>query len=237
LILGCNVVVQDITLLKKAEAALRQFSTQLIQIQDQERHRISRALHETLAQDLAGLQMLLGQLVRKDPRLSYSVRKAINDCSDINRQVMTQIRTLSYLLHPPSLETGDLSTTLKWYISGFSERSEISVDLDVPETTGPLPTEYKLVLFRIMQECLTNVHRHSRSPWAAVRLVRQGPSIRLEIADRGKGMDLNPQNNSDLRPGIGLLEMRERVKLLHGAFHIDAAPGKGVRIRVDLNIH
>jgi PAS domain S-box-containing protein len=237
LILGCNVVVQDITLLKKAEAASRQFSTQLIQIQDQERHRISRALHETLAQDLAGLQMLLGQIVRKDPRLSYSVRKAINDCSDINRQVMTQIRTLSYLLHPPSLETGDLSTTLKWYIAGFSERSEISVDLDVPETTGPLPTEYKLVLFRIMQECLTNVHRHSRSPWAAVRLVRQGPSIRLEIADRGKGMDLNPQNNSDLPPGIGLLEMRERVKLLHGAFHIDAAPGKGVRIRVDLNIH
>jgi PAS domain S-box-containing protein len=236
LILGCNVVVQDITLLKKAEAALRQLSNQLIQIQDQERHRISRALHETLAQDLAGLQMLLGQVVRKDPRLSYSVRKAINECSDINRQVMSQIRTLSYLLHPPSLETGDLSTTLKWYIAGFSERSEIQVDLHVPETIGPLPIEYKLVLFRIMQECLTNVHRHSRSPWAAVHLMREAHSIRLEIADRGKGMDLHSSSDSNVPPGIGILEMRERVKLLHGAFHIDAAPGKGVRVRVDLNI-
>jgi two-component system, NarL family, sensor kinase len=236
LILGCNVVVQDITLLKKAEAALRQLSTQLIQIQDQERHRISRALHETLAQDLAGLQMLLGQVVRKDPRLSYSVRKAIHECSDINRQVMSQMRTLSYLLHPPSLETDDLSTTLKWYIAGFSERSEIQVALHVPETIGPLPAEYKLVLFRIMQECLTNVHRHSRSPWAAVRLIRKAHSIRLEIADRGKGMDLHSSSDSNVPPGIGILEMRERVKLLHGAFHIDAAPGKGVRVRVDLNI-
>jgi len=106
---------------------------------------------------------------------------------------MSQIRTLSYLLHPPSLETGDLSTTLKWYIAGFSERSEIQVALHVPETIGPLPAEYKLVLFRIMQECLTNVHRHSRSPWAAVRLIRKAHSIRLEIADRGKGMDLLPR--------------------------------------------
>jgi len=236
LILGCNVVVQDITLLKKAEAALRQLSTQLIQIQDQERHRISRALHETLAQDLAGLQMLLGQIVRKDPRLSYAVRKALNDCSNINRQVMAQIRTLSYLLHPPSLETGDLSTTLKWYIAGFSERSEIFVDLHVPETIGPLPAEYKLVLFRIMQECLTNIHRHSRSPWAAVRVIREDHSITMEIADRGKGMDLNASNNSDVPAGIGILEMRERVKQLHGTFQINAAPGQGVRVRVDLHI-
>jgi len=147
---------------------------------------------------------------------------------------MSQMRTLSYLRHPPSLETGDLSTTLKWYIAGFSERSEIQVALHVPETIGPLPAEYKLVLFRIMQECLTNVHRHSRSPWAAVRLIRKAHSIRLEIADRGKGMDLHSSSDSNVPPGIGILEMRERVKLLHGAFHIDAAPGKGVR--VDLNI-
>ena len=235
-ILGCNVVVQDITPLKKAEAALRQLSSQLIHIQDQERHRISRALHETLAQDLAGLQMLLGQIARKDPRLSPAIRQSLHECSTINRQVMAQIRTLSYLLHPPSLETGDLSTTLKWYISGFSERSEILIDLDVPETFGPLPTEYKLVLFRVMQECLTNVHRHSRSSWAGVRLTREGHDVRMEIADRGKGMDLNPSNNSNTPAGIGILEMRERVKQLRGSFQIDAAPGRGVRVRVDLHI-
>jgi signal transduction histidine kinase len=235
-ILGCNVVVQDITPLKKAEAALRQLSSQLIQIQDQERHRISRALHETLAQDLAGLQMLLGQIIRKHPRLSTALNKSLRECAAINRQVMTQIRTLSYLLHPPSLETGDLSTTLKWYIAGFSERSEILVDLDLPETIGPLPTEYKLVLFRVMQESLTNVHRHSRSPWAAVRLTREGQNVRMEIADRGKGMDLNPVNNSDTPAGIGILEMRERVKQLQGAFQIEAAPGQGVRVLVDLHV-
>lgn len=235
LILGCNVVVQDITLLKQAEESLRHLSSQLIQIQDLERRRISRALHETLAQDLAGLKMLLGQ-VKRSPKLSRQATQVVKECIEMNRQIIDQIRTLSYLVHPSSLEIGDLASSIRGWIAGFSKRSEMRVALDLPDEIGPLPIEYKLALYRVMQESLTNVHRHSRSTSALVRISRNGENMRMEILDYGKGMDVHRSKRTDIPIGIGITEMRERIQQLNGSFQIDSSPGKGVIVRVDLQI-
>ncbi len=137
-------------------------------------------------------------------------------------QVSNEIRTLSHLLHPPLLDEIGLLSALKWYIDGFSERSKIRVTSDIPSDLGRLPRDVELSLFRIVQECLTNIHRHSGSLTAFVRLARSRQGVTLEVKDEGRGFSPNGETivSGSETPGVGLRGMRERVRQLGGQFEI-----------------
>lgn len=235
-ILGFNVVVQDITERKHAENTLRFLSARLLHLQDEERRRIARELHESTAQDLAALRMSLGELQRTEKSLGSAAQETINQCLEISDKVIGEVRTLSYVLHPPFLEEAGLKMVVPWFTAGFSERSGIQVDLDLSEDLRPLPPGYETTLFRIMQESLMNVHRHSGSHWARVRIVRDDRQVLMEIQDRGRGISPDcrrgPSRESHL--GVGISGMRERVKELGGTCDIESQPGHGVTVRVIL---
>jgi PAS domain S-box-containing protein len=235
-ILGFNVVVQDITERKQAENTLRFLSARLLHLQDEERRRIASELHESTAQDLAALRMCLGELQRNEQSLGPAARETINQCLEISDKVIGEVRTLSYVLHPPFLEEAGLKMVVPWFTAGFSERSGIQVDLDLSEDLRPLPPGYETALFRIMQESLMNVHRHSGSHWAGVRIVRDERQVLMEIRDRGRGMSPDckrgPSRESHL--GVGISGMRERVKEFGGTCVIESGPGHGVTVRVVL---
>src|SRR6266404_4168767 len=140
-------------------------------------------LHETTAQDLAALKMHLARVSRTDVGLSDADRAALMESIDLAERSMTGIRTLSYLLHPPFLDEAGLLSALRWYASGFAERSGIKVDFDLPESFERLPLDTETVLFRIVQESLTNIHRHAGSKTAFIRLRRDAGMLVLEIED------------------------------------------------------
>jgi PAS domain S-box-containing protein len=235
-ILGFNVVVQDITGRKQAENTLRFLSARLLHLQDEERRRIAGELHESTAQDLAALRMCLGELQRNEQSLGPAAQETINQCLEISDKVIGEVRTLSYVLHPPFLEEAGLKMVVPWFTAGFSERSGIQVDLDLSEDLRPLPPGYETALFRIMQESLMNVHRHSGSHWAGVRIVRGERQVLMEIQDRGRGMspDSRTGMSREAHPGVGISGMRERVKELGGTCVIESEPGQGVTVRVVL---
>lgn len=187
-ILGFNVVVQDITERKQAENTLRYLSARLLHLQDEERRRIARELHESTAQDLAALRMCLGEIQRTEKSLGQAVKDTIDQCLQISNKVIGEVRTLSYVLHPPFLEEAGLKMVVPWFTAGFSESSGMQVDVDLSEDLRPLPPGYETALFRIMQESLMNVQRHSGSHWAGVRIVRDDLQVLMEIRDRGRGL-------------------------------------------------
>src|ERR1700681_233546 len=156
--------------------------------QDDERRRIATMLHETTAQDLAALKMLLARLNRTADRLSDGERDALTESISLAEQSMTEIRTVSYLLHPPFLDETGLLSALRWYAGGFAKRSGIKVDLDLPERFDRLPLDTETVLFRVVQESLTNIHRHARSKTARIGLRRDARMLELEIEDWGHGV-------------------------------------------------
>jgi PAS domain S-box-containing protein len=235
-ILGFNVVVQDITARKQAENTLRSLSARLLHLQDEERRRIARELHESTAQDLAALRMCLGEIQRTEKSLGRAAQEIIQQCLQISDKVIGEVRTLSYVLHPPFLEEAGLKMVVPWFAAGFSERSGIQVDLDLSEDLRPLPPGYETALFRIMQESLMNVHRHSGSYWASVRIVRNDRQVLMEIQDRGRGLPApakrGPSRESHM--GVGISGMRERVKELGGTCVVESEPGHGVTVRVVL---
>jgi signal transduction histidine kinase len=163
--------------------------------------------------------------------------EALQDSLELVTQASREIRTLSHLLHPPLLEEAGLPSSLRWYVEGFAQRSNIEVALDLADDVGRLPTELEITLFRIVQESLTNVHRHSGSPTASVRLRRSGPEVVVEIEDRGAGMPAGVlervRTQSSAAPGVGIAGMRERVSQLGGSLEIlPANPGTLVRARI-----
>src|ERR1700674_5602163 len=174
--------------LRQQRNELRALAGRLMHAQDDERRRIARMLHETTAQDLAALKMLLARLNRTSDRFSDSERSALTESMSLAEQSMTQIRTLSYLLHPPFLDEAGLSSALRWYAAGYAERSGIKVDLALPEDFERLPLETETALFRIVQESLINIHRHAGSETARIRLRRDSETLVLEIEDRGHGI-------------------------------------------------
>src|SRR5262249_37576840 len=160
----------------------------LMRAQDDERRRIARMLHETTAQDLAALKMHLARLARTGVGLSDADRSALKESIDLAERSMTGIGTLSYLLYPPFLDEAGLLSALRWYVSGFAERSGIKVDLGLPSTLERLPQEVETTLFRVVQEALINIHHHAESPTAVIRLRVDGHRLTLEVEDRGRGM-------------------------------------------------
>lgn len=216
--------IRDITQRKQAEENLRELSARLLQLQDEERRRIARELHDSAGQFLAALNMNLTPLQQNGHGLDPEARKAIDESLEIVKQLTNEVRTMSHLLHPPLLDEAGLSSAVRWYLEGFSERSKIRVELQIPEEVGRLTRDLETAVFRVIQECLTNVHRHAASPTVSIAIVRTPDEVRVEIKDEGKGISPEKRAQLDLpgRAGVGLRGMRERVRQLGGRLEIQS---------------
>lgn len=219
--------------LRAREEEYRQLSGRLLRLQDEERRRIARELHDSTGQCLASIRMHLETAQRAAPELPENARKALQEAVSTCQTCTADIRTISYLLHPPLLDEVGLLPALDWYVSGFSERSGIKVTQEVAEPDTPLSKDLNTALFRIIQEALANIHKHAESKQAKVRLFCENNTLVLEISDCGKGFD--PSQVEGRREGVrglgvGITGMRERVRQLHGTLEIAAAnPGTLVR--------
>ena len=214
---------------------LRELSNRLLTTQDDERRRIARELHDSAGQLITVLGMNLAaiaQRVGQHPSLSETVE----DTQNLVQQLSREIRTTSYLLHPPLLEENGLTQAIHWYMQGLKERSDLDIELSVPENFGRLHADLELTIFRIVQEGLTNIHRHSGSKTATIRLSRSADSVLLRIEDHGKG--ISPEKLAAIRAqrtGVGITGMRERVRHLKGAMDIQSN-GTGATISVTFPI-
>ena len=215
---------------------LRTLANRLMQVQDDERRRIARMLHETTAQDLTALKMLLARLNRGADRFREDERKALAESISLAEKSIAEIRTVSYLLHPPFLEEAGLVSALQWYAGGFAERSGIHVDLDLPEGFERLPLETETVLFRVVQESLTNIHRHAGSGTARLRLRRDRETLVLEVEDRGHGIpNASLKRITNGGGGVGITGMSERIEELRGRLEVMSSDhGTTVRVRLPL---
>jgi len=222
--------------LDTANGNLRELSARLLQLQDDERRRIARELHDSVGQTLAALAMNLSA-VRLDVERLTTIAHALTDSENLVRDMSTEVRTISHLLHPPLLDEAGLASALRWYVEGFVLRSKIKVELDLPEDFGRLPRESETAIFRVVQECLTNIHRHSESPLARIRLRHRGHEVLVEIADKGKGIppEKMQQLASTGAPGVGIRGMRERLRQLGGTLEINSN-GTGTVVVVHLPI-
>jgi two-component system NarL family sensor kinase len=239
--LGVNVDITDQKLLDDQllqTNQMRALTGRLMRAQDDERRRIAQMLHETTAQNLAGLKMLLARLNRTSDRLSDDERNALGESMSLAEQSMTEIRTLSYLLHPPFLDEAGLLSALRWYVAGFAERSGIDVDLDLPESLGRLARDTETALFRIVQESLINIHRHAGSKTANIRLQRDAETLVLEVDDQGHGIpnaSLEHIMSGGGIVGVGIAGMSERMEQLGGSLEITSSDqGTTVRARLPL---
>lgn len=211
----------------------RDKATYLMRAQDEERRRIARELHDSTGQELAMLTVNLSSLRVKTERVNHEVSKLAGDCEELAKQISTELRTISYLLHPPLLDEMGLKSALNWFIAGFRKKSKIEVVLQVPDNLGRLARDVETAIFRVVQESLTNIHRHSGSPSALISLQQQTGNVVLEIRDEGRGIPEEVLSNVErgFSSGVGLRGMRERVKNLRGDLKISSV-GKGTQIRV-----
>lgn len=216
-------VRKQATELDNANQHVRDLTGHVLHLQDEERRRLARELHDGVGQSLAALSMNLSAIGTDLERLAKTASK-VGDSTALVSDMSKDIRTISYLLHPPLLDEVGLPPALRWYIEGFAERSKIAVDLALPDDFGRLPREAETAVFRIVQECLTNIHRHSGSPIANVRVVRSETEVQVEVRDQGKGMakDKISEIANSGAPGVGLRGMRERLNQLGGNLEIDS---------------
>jgi PAS domain S-box-containing protein len=213
-----GVLITDLTPQKQQ----MEFASRLQNMQDEERRRIARELHDSVGQLLAAIGMNMEIVRAQSDKLDAKAQRAFNDNAMMVEQVSSEIRTISHLLHPPLLDLAGLASALRWYVDGFSTRSNIKVDLEIPETLGRLPAEMEIAIFRMVQECLTNIHRHSGSSTATISLSQEGERVLVQVRDMGRGIPLEKQR--DLieagRGGVGLGGMRERLRQLGGTLEI-----------------
>jgi PAS domain S-box-containing protein len=216
-------ILQRTQQLENATEKLRELSGRLLKTQDEERRRIARELHDGVGQLLAALKMNLSKLAREKDHLSAEANQSLEENNSLIEQASQEIRTMSHLLHPPLLDEVGLESALRWYVDGFSERSKINVGMVMPPGFAEtLPRDLALALFRIVQECLTNVHRHSGSETAMVAIERLAQEIRVEVSDEGKGIPQVIQESivSGQSSGVGLRGMRERIRQFGGRLEI-----------------
>ena len=216
--------IRDITERKRTEASLRLLSGQLLHLQDQERRRIARELHDSAGQILAALGMNLSLVGSENGNIAPRAAKAIQESVGLVQELSRELRTISHLLHPPLLDEVGLASGLRSYLEGFTERSKIRVDLELPEDLGRLQQDSETAIFRIVQECLTNIHRHSESPVARICIRRSDGQLSLEVEDRGKGIPPEKREamESGGTPGVGIRGMRERLRHLGGSLEINS---------------
>jgi PAS domain S-box-containing protein len=211
-----GVLVTDLTTEKEnAELASR-----IQRLQDEERRSIARELHDSVGQLLAAITMNLASARSEASKSSDSLAAILDDSSVMVAQVSKEIRTISHLLHPPLLDVAGLCSAIRWYVDGFSDRSRIKVDLELASELGRLSTDTEIAVFRVVQECLTNVYRHSGSDSCSVKLERRQDVLRLEVRDSGRGMPKS--SNGTPSSGFGLRGMEERLRQLGGSLKIDS---------------
>ena len=222
--------------LDTANQHLRMLSARLLHLQDEERRRIARELHDSIGQMLAALSMNLAGVRGDIDRLTRTA-SAVVDSENLVQQMSTEVRTISHLLHPPLLDEAGLPSALHWYCDGFSQRSKIDVDLDCPTDFGRLPRDVETAIFRLVQECLTNIHRHSESATAKIHLQHHGDEVVVTVEDKGRGIP--PEKLDEMRlpgmAGVGLTGMRERVRQLGGTLTIDSN-NHGTRITARVQV-
>jgi PAS domain S-box-containing protein len=226
--------IRDITERKRFEEELRRLSGQLLRLQDEERRRIARDLHDSTGQDLVALATTLSQLHASIPSSGRKLRKITSQCQALADRCVREVRTLSYVLHPPMLDEAGLEDALRHYAAGFGERTGIEVELEISPRFGRMTPEAELALFRVVQESLTNIQRHSGSLQAKIRMNRAPRKITLEVSDKGSGIPRNLRRRDrelHFSLGVGIPSMHERVRLIAGSLDIESS-NSGTTVRV-----
>jgi len=215
--------------LRRKSQQLELLNAQITLLRDHERRRIARELHDSVGQLIAALAINNARLEADAKSLGAEAAKCISENASLIEEIRKEIRTISHLLHPPLLDEAGLASALHCYVVGFAERSKIDTRLDIPRAFGRLPADVELTIFRVVQECLTNIHRHSESPTASIGIMVQGAALTIEVEDKGKG--IGPENLFESSPhaGVGLRGMRERLRLLGGTLKIHSM-GQGTRV-------
>ncbi len=225
---GCFSMHTDISERKRAAGELLELSSRLLRLQDEERRRIARELHDSTAQKLAALNIHLSLVKTAMVEIGPAYVAMVAESVDLARDCMREIRTLSYLMHPPLLEELGLADSIREYADGFAERSGIRVDLELPADLSGLSPEAELALFRVLQESLSNIHRHSGSKTASIRLQLDKKRAQLEVSDSGRGISGAAQNGGERcgsgKMGVGIAGMRERLRQLGGYLELDSQP-------------
>lgn len=220
----------------RAEAAVRRLSARILQLQDLERRKIARELHDGVGQYFASSKMAVDNVLEGES-LSTAQREALTEAAGLLERGIAEARTLSYLLHPPLLDEVGFRAAAEWYIKGFAERSQIDVKFSAPEKMPAMSKEIELVLFRVLQESLTNIHRHAASATAKVRIFCSAGRVQMEVEDSGKGIsrDLLDEFQRSVGTGVGLAGMRERVSEFQGTLQIESE-GRGTLLRIEMPI-
>jgi PAS domain S-box-containing protein len=217
-----------------AAEGLKELSGRLLQIQDEERRRVARELHDSAGQIVTALDLELGGLTEDIRKAAPNLVNKIESAQSLVQQLHREIRTTSYLLHPPLLDEAGLYSALSWYVQGVAQRSGIEIQLDIPERFGRLARDLELAIFRLVQESLTNIHRHSGSKTAAIRITRSTNAVQVEIRDRGKGIDAKRlETILEGGSGVGISGMRERLRKFGAELQIESSEqGTGVLVRI-----
>jgi PAS domain S-box-containing protein len=232
-IIGTLSSGEDVTERKKFESALRKLSGHLLQAQDDERRKVAKDLHDGVGMHVSGLSLALGKLGTFLDERNPEHQKVVAECRDMIQAAACEIRSISYRLQPPTIEEMGLASALEWLVRGFSSRSGIIVSLQLATDVDRLKAETELALFRVTQEALNNVYRHSGSGTASVRLFRESESVVLEIADEGQGMQrVSVRPTPEFTGGIS--GMRERLEDVGGKCSIESVPGEGCTVRAAL---
>jgi len=224
--------------LRVTETSLRQLSARLLQLQDEERRRIARDLHDITGQKIAVLSMSLDRLARLTEQRKPEAKDSIKESRDIVTQIGEEIRTLSYILHPPLLDECGLASAVHWYAEGFQKRSAIKLEVEVDGDLPRLPADAETTLFRVVQESLTNVHRYSGSSSAKIRISKTSGEVLLEVIDYGHGIKSGTARGKLDGPaplGVGIPGMRERLHQLGGDLSVDFGT-TGTRVMATLPI-
>src|ERR1700730_4974767 len=209
----------------RSEQELRDFSKRLSQSQDDERRRIARELHDSTGQKLCVLAMNLALVQNQVKSSETALRKMLSDSSSLTTDISEEVRTLSYMMHPPLLDECGLETSIQMYSRGINRREGLTVELDIPRRLARLSEEAELAIFRIVQASLTNIHLHSGSDKATVKIEHVHEGLTVTIRDRGRGIPSGVLERSplDKGAGVGIAGMKERVKYLGGRLEIESS--------------
>ena len=227
---------RDITERMRAEEELRRLSGQLLRLQDEERRRIARDLHDSTGQDLVALATTLSQIHASIPSSGRKLRKLASQCQELADRCVRDVRTLSYLLHPPMLDEAGLEDAIRHYAGGFTERTGIELELEISPRLGRMKSHVELALFRVVQESLTNIQRHSGSSKAKIRIERDPGKFTLEISDKGSGISGSMRRRNGKMSfglGVGIPSMHERVALIGGQLDIESS-SSGTTVRATI---
>ena len=220
--------------LQVANDDLRQLSGRLQQLRDEERRQIARELHDSVGQMLAALSMNTATVQSQAHKLDPAAARAVIDSAGIIEEISKEIRTISHLLHPPLLDLAGLASAVRWYVDGFSERSKIKVEIEIPPEFRRLSEEMEIALFRLVQECLTNIHRHSGSTTARISMREEADKLLVEIEDHGKGIPADKQKQfGSGRTGVGFRGIRERLRQFGGDLNLQS-DAKGTLVTANI---